>query len=57
MFEHWRGLVNARQLEDAQKYVEDFVAAQCLALHQQAVRAASEGGATASCKRRKLACT
>ena len=50
MFQQWRGLVNARDLASAHQHVENFVGAQCLALYEQA----SEGGATASCKRRKL---
>jgi len=54
MYDDWRGLVNAGNLARAQKFVEEFVAAQCLALHREAVRAASEGGDPASCKRRKL---
>ena len=50
MFQQWRGLVNARDLASAHQHVENFVGAQCLALYEQA----SEGGATASCKRRKV---
>jgi hypothetical protein len=50
MFQQWRDLVNARDLASAQQHVERFVGAQCLALFDLA----SEGGATASCKRRKL---
>ena len=50
MFQQWHGLVNARDLASAHQHVENFVGAQCLALYEQA----SEGGATASCKRRKL---
>jgi hypothetical protein len=50
MFQQWRDLVSARDLASAQQHVENFVGAQCLALYAQA----SEGGATASGKRRKL---
>ena len=50
MFQHWRDLVNAGDLASAHQHVENFVGAQCLALYDQA----SEGGATASCKRRKV---
>ena len=50
MFQQWRDLVNARDLASAHQHVENFVGAQCLALYAQA----SEGGATASGKRRKL---
>ena len=50
MFQQWRDLVNAGDLASAHQHVENFVGAQCLALYTQA----SEGGATASGKRRKL---
>jgi len=50
MFQQWHRLVNARDLASAHQHVENFVGAQCLALFDQA----SEGGATASGKRRKL---
>ena len=56
MYDDWRGLVKAGNLASAQKFVEEFVAAQCLALHREAVREDSEGGDPADCnlKRRRL---
>ena len=53
MYDDWRGLVNAGNLARAQKFVEEFVAAQCLALYRKAVLEDSEGGEPADCKRRK----
>ena len=53
MYDDWRVLVNAGNLASAQKFVEEFVALECLALYHEAVREDSEGGEPADCKRRK----
>ena len=62
MYREWAKKMRARQLEDAQKFVENTVDMVCLTLYEavgrekggNAVREASEGGDTASRKRRKL---
>jgi hypothetical protein len=54
MYDDWRVLVNAGNLASAQKFVEEFVALECLALYHEAVREDSEGGEPADCKRRRL---
>ena len=61
MYREWTKKMHARQLEDAQKFVENTVDMVCLTLYEavgrekggNAVREASEGG-DISRKRRKL---